>query len=68
MTGARRPPLRRPRPGPERSAFDAWYLDGPGVAMRILEGARVKPRDLADFLRSVIGLPDADIADYLTSR
>ncbi len=68
MTSAGSAALRRPRPGPEKSAFDAWQLDGPSVALAILEGARVPPRDRADFLRHVIGLPDDAIAEYLTSR
>ncbi len=70
MTGAGRPALRRPRPGAEKAAFDAWHAGagGQGAALRILEAARVRPRDRADFLRHVIGLQDADIAEHLTSR
>lgn len=56
---------RRPRPGLERAAFDAWYRDGPGVALRILAGAGIRLRDRAEFLRNVIGVPEADIAGYL---
>ena len=65
MTGA----PRRPRPGAEKAAFDAWQAGaaGRGAALRILHAAGVRPRDQADFLRHVIGLPDADIAEYLTS-
>jgi hypothetical protein len=65
MTGAPRLPRRRPRPGPEKAAFDAWHRDGPAVAMRNLMAAGINPRDQADFLRTVIGLPDAHIPDYL---
>jgi hypothetical protein len=67
MTGASRPDLRRPRPGAEKAAFDAWQAGatGRGAALRILQAARVRPRDQADFLRHVIGLPDADIAEHL---
>jgi hypothetical protein len=65
MTGAPRLPRRRPRPGPEKAAFDAWHLGGPAVAMGVLVGAGTGPRDQADFLRTVIGLADAEIPGYL---
>lgn len=65
MSGPPRPAPRRPRPGPEKAAFDAWNRGEPAAAMRILAGARVHPRDQADFLSTVIGLADAEIPDYL---
>jgi hypothetical protein len=70
MTGTyRSPPLRRPRPGAEKLAADAWCLaDRPDVAMRLLDAAGIRPREQAEFLRAVIGLPEAQIPDYLAIR
>ncbi|MGH3405327.1 MAG: hypothetical protein ACRDRJ_22910 [Streptosporangiaceae bacterium] len=60
---------RRPRPGPEKAAFDAWHsAGGPAAAMAILAAARVKPRDQAEFLRNVIRVPDHQIPGYLITR
>jgi hypothetical protein len=58
---------RDPRPGPEKAAFDAWYRDGAGEALRILARAGINLRDRAEFLRNVIGVPEAHIASCLAS-
>jgi hypothetical protein len=59
---------RRPRPGQEKAAYDAWYSAGPAAAMAILAAAGTRPRDQAEFLRNVIRLPETDVSRYLTIR
>jgi hypothetical protein len=65
---APRLPRRRPRPGPEKAAFDAWHQDGSAAGMPILVAAGICPRDQADFLRTVIGLAEDEIPGYLQIR
>lgn len=60
---------RRPRPGTEKAAYDAWHSSaGPAAAMAILAAARVRPRDQAEFLRNVIRVPETQISRYLITR